>query len=192
MYIGFKTKYRCCSMSNIRLYYVFYILLFIFLVKYFIISYMESYCVSKYSFCFNVILLIKTAIFVSKRKFCMEQNHTRLLNIIYHIYGICGPLFMLFILILAHKSNMTIFKNTNPRIGDGLCWFPSMNLCLFSFQKYFTYSFSDFKLTLMYFYGPVSVLLISNIFFYIWTIVYICNQRMFDTNDKKAKVFRFK
>ncbi|XP_030764102.1 G-protein coupled receptor Mth2-like [Sitophilus oryzae] len=89
-------------------------------------------------------------------------------GLIYHVFAISGPLVLSVILLLAHFSDWSIWDDIKPNIGIMSCWFESI------------------RETMFYFYGPISLLLICNVIFYVWTVVVLWT-RIQNTQNKILK-----
>ncbi|KAJ8982915.1 hypothetical protein NQ317_004569, partial [Molorchus minor] len=86
--------------------------------------------------------------------------------LVYHIFGIGGPLILVLVLLTANYSGLSHFDDIHPGIGLNKCWFESQSA------------------TLIYFYGPISVLLGINIIYFIWTTIVLMRQ-MKHCSEKK-------
>ncbi|KAJ8958741.1 hypothetical protein NQ318_016469 [Aromia moschata] len=98
---------------------------------------------------------------------------TKRWQLIYHIFGIAGPLTLLFIVLTANYSGLSYFEDVHPNIGEVKCWFKTP------------------LVTFIYFYGPISILLCINIVYFIWTIVVLWGQ-MKHCSEKKTKILKYR
>ncbi|XP_074037329.1 G-protein coupled receptor Mth2 isoform X2 [Leptinotarsa decemlineata] len=92
-------------------------------------------------------------------------------SIFYHSYGIGGPLFFLVFLIVVNHSNFTFFKDIHPKIAETKCWFESE------------------KGALIYFYGPIIVLLTMNVVLFLWTTLVLWKHSQ---NSSKTKILKYR
>ncbi|KAJ8912563.1 hypothetical protein NQ315_006635 [Exocentrus adspersus] len=87
--------------------------------------------------------------------------------------GIVGPVLLLMVVLTANYSGNEFFRGIHPGIGEVKCWFKSETA------------------TFIYFYGPISILLCINIFYFIWTTIVLCRE-MKGCSQKKTKVQKFR
>ncbi|CAH1163998.1 unnamed protein product [Phaedon cochleariae] len=92
-------------------------------------------------------------------------------RLIYHIYGIMGPLLCMVVLLIIHYVDTPYFKSIHPGIGEVSCWFKSS------------------RETFIYFYMPVIILISLNVVFFIWTSVVLWKQ---SKNCKKNKIMKYR
>ncbi|CAH1102868.1 unnamed protein product [Psylliodes chrysocephalus] len=92
-------------------------------------------------------------------------------KIIYHIYGICSPFLALCWVILLNHAQPEGLDNIHPGIGGSICWFQSL------------------RETAIFFYGPITVLLILNIVFFVWTAAELWQR---SKNCPKTKVLKYR
>ncbi|KAG5870315.1 hypothetical protein JTB14_016834 [Gonioctena quinquepunctata] len=92
-------------------------------------------------------------------------------NIFYHIYGIGSPLLLLLFVAVAHHADLAFLKGIHPGIGESKCWFKSD------------------RETMIYFYGPISIVLIINMALFIWTAVALWVQ---SKQCPKTKVLKYR
>lgn len=92
--------------------------------------------------------------------------------IIYHVFAIGGAVIFLTFLLLAQYSPSEMWNSIRPRFGEEKCWFYSL------------------RETMIFFYGPISVLLLLNVVFYVWTVVVLWGQAK--TTQNKILTYRLK
>ncbi|KAL1512808.1 hypothetical protein ABEB36_002333 [Hypothenemus hampei] len=88
----------------------------------------------------------------------------------YHSVGIGGPTLFLVIILLAHYSPSEFWLDIRPGFGDVSCWFSSV------------------KVQWIYFWTPISMLLIVNGIFYLWTIAFLWNK----VNNSRKKILKYR
>lgn len=77
--------------------------------------------------------------------------------IVYHIVGIGGAVTALMVIVAAHQAPWFIWNDIQPGFGIATCWFISR------------------RVQWIYFYGPLTIILAINVFFYVWTLTYTWN-----------------
>ncbi|KAG5872047.1 hypothetical protein JTB14_037328 [Gonioctena quinquepunctata] len=90
-------------------------------------------------------------------------------NIIYHIYGIGSPLLFLIFVAVANHSDLAFLEGIHPGIGISKCWFNSA------------------RESMIYLYGPISILLTINICLFLWTTIALWVQSKNCPNTKVSK-----
>ncbi|XP_072391045.1 G-protein coupled receptor Mth2-like [Diabrotica undecimpunctata] len=92
-------------------------------------------------------------------------------KLLYHIYGIGAPVLAVCWLLIMHYGHPAGLSTIHPGIGISRCWFKTA------------------RESNIYFNGPVAVLLIINIVFFIWTIVELWKS---SKNCPKTKILKFR
>ncbi|XP_056646704.1 G-protein coupled receptor Mth2-like [Diorhabda sublineata] len=90
-------------------------------------------------------------------------------KLLYHIYSIGSPILAICWLLFVHFGRLRALEGIHPGIGISRCWFQST------------------KQTNIYFIGPISVLLMMNIIFFIWTMIELWNRSKRCTETKIHK-----
>ncbi|XP_060536474.1 G-protein coupled receptor Mth2-like [Cylas formicarius] len=90
----------------------------------------------------------------------------------YYIFAIGGTILCLTIVLLAQYTELRAFEHIKPRIGVSACWFQSL------------------RETFIYFYGPISVLIVLNMIYFVWTVVVLW--KAIDNRNSKALKYRLK
>ncbi|CAH1983382.1 unnamed protein product [Acanthoscelides obtectus] len=98
-------------------------------------------------------------------------NHIKNWKMVYYIYGIGGPIFCWAVLTLIQHSDFEPLKHVHPGIGEIRCWFKTM------------------REQMIYFYTPISILITTNIIYFVWTIVVLSKQY---TNSRTNQVFKYR
>nr|CAI5821143.1 unnamed protein product [Callosobruchus analis] len=92
-------------------------------------------------------------------------------KLVYYVYGIGGPLVCWVILAIIHHSDFESIKHLHPGIAETRCWFKTM------------------REAMIYFYAPISVLIVANIVYFVWTLVVLSKQY---TDSRTNRVFKYR
>nr|AJA06112.1 G-protein coupled receptor Mth-like protein 2 [Dastarcus helophoroides] len=92
-------------------------------------------------------------------------------KLIYYLFGVGGPI--IFLIILTVSQHTSLYMSVKPEVGESKCWIGTM------------------KAQMIYFYGPISVLLIINAIYYVWTISVLWRE-VRNVESKRTKILKYR
>ncbi|VEN47993.1 unnamed protein product [Callosobruchus maculatus] len=92
-------------------------------------------------------------------------------QLVYYVYSIGGCLVCWATLALIQHSHFEHIKHLHPGIAEVRCWFKTM------------------REAMIYFYSPISVLIVANIVYFVWTLVVLSKQY---TDSRTNQVFKYR